>query len=323
MTIAQANGVKCKSVAVAALWLALASAAYAQAPASKPPAATSWTPVIKGAPFTVPRSDVWTMASKGGAAYRIYVSWPKAPPPPKGYPVLFMLDGDEAFAVTSEAANNIGPYWGLSPGIVVAIGYPGKSRRFLDFTPPGPAVVDLPPDNGGTGGVDAFMAFVGDELVPAIQAQYPVDPDRRTLMGYSLAGLFVLETLFKRPELFNTYVAGSPSSFYGNRQVFTLIPGFVDKMRSRHLKRRLLLTIGQYEQSPVPGEEKDPIWLAIADLSIKAKMNDNARDLAAQLKPLGSAGLDFEYRVIPNETHSSGEWPVTREGLLQAFAEHP
>jgi predicted alpha/beta superfamily hydrolase len=312
-----------KGVIAAAVGLALADPACAQAQAQAPSATKIWTPVIKGAPYVVPRSDVWTMTSKAGAAYRIYVSWPKAPPPSHGYPVLFMLDGDEAFAITSETANNLGPYWGLTPGIVVGIGYAGKSRRFLDFTPPGPAGVDLPPDVGPTGGVDAFIAFVGDELVPAIRAQYPVDPQRRALMGYSLAGLFVLETLFKRPELFDTYVAGSPSSFYGNRQVFTLIPGFAKKMRAAHLKRRLLLTIGQYEQSPAPGKEKDPAWLTIADLSIKARMNDNARDLAAQLKPLRNAGLDFEFRVIPNETHASGEWQVTRETLLQAFAEHP
>jgi predicted alpha/beta superfamily hydrolase len=312
-----------KTVIAAVAGLALADGASGETLLPPPSAAKTWTAPIKGGPYVVPRSDVWTMTSKAAAAYRIYVSWPKAPPPPNGYPVLFMLDGDEAFAVTSETANNLGPYWGLAPGIVVAIGYPGESRRFLDFTPPGPAGVDLPPDSGPTGGIDAFLAFVGDELVPTIQAEYPVDPKRRTLMGYSLAGLFVLETLFKRPELFSTYVAGSPSSFYGNREVFTLIPGFADRMRAAHLKRRLLLTIGQYEQSPPPGKEKDPAWLKIAELSRKARMDDNARDLAARLKPLGRVGLELEFRVIPNETHASGEWPVTREALLQAFAEQP
>lgn len=311
------------SAIAAAIVLAFTDPASAQAPGPAPAATGSWTPVVKGEPFVISNSDVRVMKSKTGAAYRVYVSWPKTPPPPKGYPVLFMLDGDEAFALTSETANRLGPYWDLTPGIVVAIGYPGTSRRFLDFTPPGPAGVDLPPDSGPTGGVDAFLAFVGDELVPSIQAEYPVDPDRRTLMGYSLAGLFVLEALFKRPELFSTYVAGSPSSFYGNRQVFTLIPSFADKMRAAHLKRRLFLTIGQYEQSPPPGKEKDPSWLKIADLSIKARMDDNARDLAARLKPLSSVGLDLDFQVLPNETHASGEWLVTRKGLLQAFAERP
>ncbi len=45
-----------------------------------------------------------------------------------------------------------------------------------------------------------------------------VDANRRTLAGYSLGGLLTLQALFKRPGLFRTYVASSPSIWYGDKQ---------------------------------------------------------------------------------------------------------
>lgn len=274
-------------------------------------------PAAKGAPYVMPRSEVRDVTSKAGAAYRVYVAMPEAPPPPGGYPVLYLLDGDESFATTAEMANRFGIYWGLEPGVVVAIGYPTGSRRMLDDTPAGDPG-DVVPAGTRTGGADTFLTFLGDELIPAIDAEHHIDPARRTLMGYSLGGLFTLHALFHRPGLFARYVAASPSIWFADKAVLGALPAFEQRMRRGDLHPSLTLTAGQYEQSPPPGGEKDPAWLKIAALSTKAAMVDNARALSQRLG--GLPGLSVSFAVVPGETHATGDFPAIREALRRAFA---
>jgi len=87
--------------------------------------------------------------------------------------------------------------------------YAEESRRSLDYTPE----TDLTADARGrpVGGAGAFREFIVSDLRPAIEADFPVDTSRQTLFGHSYGGLFVLDTFFADPSLFQTYVAASPS----------------------------------------------------------------------------------------------------------------
>jgi enterochelin esterase-like enzyme len=49
-------------------------------------------------------------------------------------------------------------------------------------------------------------------------------------------------------------------------------------------------------------------------------MIDNARDLAERLQ---STPMHVEFRVVPGETHATGDWPALREALQRAFADQP
>lgn len=271
-------------------------------------------------PYVMPRSEVLHMRSAAGAEYVVYIAWPEAPPPPGGYPILYMLDGTESFAIAAEYANRLGSYVGLTPGVVVAIGYPGATRRELDYSPATPKGVDIAPVRGPTGGADIFLDFLATRLIPAVEKGRSVNADRRTLAGYSFGGLFTLHALFNRPELFRNYAASSPSIWYGDKQVLKGMPGLSDRLAKPRTPRRLLLTAGEYEQSAPPGMEQDPSWLKIADLSLRAKMIDNARALSEQLR---SAPMQVEFRVHAGETHASGDWPAIRDALRLAFATQP
>jgi len=282
---------------------------------AQPPKATA-----KAAPYVMPRSEVLHMRSAAGAEYVVYIAWPEAPPPPGGYPILYMLDGTESFAIAAEYENRLGSYVGLAPGIVVAIGYPGATRREIDYSPETPKGVDIAPARGPTGGADVFLDFLATRLIPAVEKGRSVNADRRTLAGYSFGGLFTLHALFSRPELFRTYVASSPSIWFGDKQVLKQVPSLPDRLAKLKTQRRLLLTAGEYEQSAPPGMEQDPSWLRIADLSRHAKMVDNARALSEELR---SAPLQVEFRVHPGETHASGDWPAIRDALRLAFASQP
>jgi len=302
----------CVSLAFAVALATSSSARGANASANAAPT------TAKGEPYVMPRSEVRRMRSDAGGDYLVYIAWPEPPPPPEGYPILYLLDGTESFAIAAEFENRLGSYSGMAPGIVVGIGSSEASRRVLDYTPAVPAGVDTAPAKGPTGGADAFLDFVANKVIPSVEAGQRVNASRRTLAGYSLGGLFTLQALFKRPDLFRTYVASSPSIWYGEKQVLQLLPGFSARLNKIQPRRRLFLSAGQYEQSPPPGMEHDPSWLEIADLSIRAKMIDNARDLA---KRLGSTPLQVEFRIVPGETHATGDWPSLRDALQRAFAD--
>ncbi|MBL2545244.1 alpha/beta hydrolase, partial [Klebsiella pneumoniae] len=59
------------------------------------------------------------------------------------------------------------------------------------------------------GGSAAYRAFLREELMPQVRQRYPTT-DERALIGESLAGLFVVETLLQEPTLFNSYIALDP-----------------------------------------------------------------------------------------------------------------
>jgi predicted alpha/beta superfamily hydrolase len=67
------------------------------------------------------------------------------------------------------------------------------------------------------GGSEAFRGFISRELMPLIQTFYRVT-DEASIIGESLAGLFVVETLFVQPGLFDSYIALDPSLWWNAQQ---------------------------------------------------------------------------------------------------------
>lgn len=303
-----------------ALTLAIAIAAAHSSPLRADPRGAITSPNSKGEPYVMPRSEVRPLRSDVGSDYLIYIAWPQQPPPPEGYPILYLLDGSESFAIAAEYQNRLGSYAGMAPGIVVGIGYPDASRRNFDYTPAVPEGVKLVPGMGPTGGAKPFLDFLANKVIPLVEAGHSVDANRRTLAGYSLGGLLTLQALFKRPDLFQTYVASSPSIWFGEKQILKMLPGFAERLDGLPSRRRMLLSAGEYEQSPPPGMERDPSWRRIADISRHARMVDNARELADDLQ---SAPMHVEFRVEPGETHATGNWPALRDALRLAFRREP
>lgn len=81
------------------------------------------------------------------------------------------------------------------------------------FEPVTPAFMGLP-GMAPTGGAEAFLDFLADELMPALADTFPVDLGEATLTGQSFGGFFVLYALLHRPEAFRRYLAVSPSLWW-------------------------------------------------------------------------------------------------------------
>src|SRR6201999_1400890 len=70
----------------------------------------------------------------------------------------------------------------------------------------------------GTGGGENFTAFIEKELMPHIDSLYPTAP-YRILIGHSLGGLMVINTMVNHPNLFSAYIAIDPSMWWDDRKL--------------------------------------------------------------------------------------------------------
>jgi hypothetical protein len=127
------------------------------------------------------------------------------------YPVLYMPDGgvDEDFPHVVHTVDSLIALGAIRP--VLVVGVPNTERR-RDLTGPTRVAADsaIAPHVGGSA---AFRRFLRDELVPAVRARYRTTQER-AIVGESLAGLFVVETLLREPALFDHYVAFDPSLWW-------------------------------------------------------------------------------------------------------------
>ncbi len=60
---------------------------------------------------------------------------------------------------------------------------------------------------------ERFLEFIRDVLVPYAETKFG-SFNHRVLFGYSLGGIFTIQALLQEPELFHSYIAGSPSLWY-------------------------------------------------------------------------------------------------------------
>ena len=124
----------------------------------------------------------------------------------KRYPVLYLLDGDHAFAMATDVVEYL-YYGGIPDLIIVSPAYGSKdgpssggtNMRDRDFRFPSPTA---PPDAGG----DKYLRFLKEELIPYVDSNFRTTPTDRTLWGYSLGATFGLHALFHEPALFTRYV---------------------------------------------------------------------------------------------------------------------
>lgn len=155
-----------------------------------------------------------------GRRYRIFLALPTAGAPAAGRPIIYMLDGNAAFAALT--AEQLAEHPNL---IVATIGYEGDkafdvNARSRDYTPPLPGhtapVIDPQRPERLMGGAPAFLETLTGDLRAAIEAGLSVDPQKRTLWGHSYGGLFTTYALLTQPNAFNSYAPTSPSLGWGD-----------------------------------------------------------------------------------------------------------
>lgn len=192
--------------------IALAAAAPAAAPASAQPsgaAKVASRPIQTGVTYELPSAVM-------GDVREVNI-W--LPPDYKGskdrYTVLYLLDGasNQDFHHIAGLAQLGSLSWTFGPLIVVGV---QTKQRQAELTPSAsdPRYLSAFPNSGGA---DRFRRFLQREVIPFVERRYRTGA-RRAVMGESLAGLFVIDTLLKQPDLFHDFVAISPSLWWDDRR---------------------------------------------------------------------------------------------------------
>lgn len=157
------------------------------------------------------------------------------------FPVLYMSDGDAHLMHTSGTVNFLARNGRLPEMIVVGIANTDRTR---DLSPTRPAAVrpDGQPQFPTAGGADKFLKFIETELIPRIEKDYRTQPFRG-FAGHSLGGLFALHAMVSRPELFNAYIAVSPSTQWDDFKILKSVEQFLGSRKEYN--RTLYVTLGR------------------------------------------------------------------------------
>jgi predicted alpha/beta superfamily hydrolase len=130
------------------------------------------------------------------------------------YPVLFLLDAEWHFNIAAADVEMLSEcsYVKVHPiPQLIVVGLVNVDRN-RDFTP-----TNCPEFNGmrfpTSGGAKRFRRFLIEEALPAIDRSYRTEP-YRILAGWSLGGLFTIDTLLSDTPAFDAYLAISPSLWW-------------------------------------------------------------------------------------------------------------
>ena len=199
--------------------LALLAAAWlCTPPASAQPAGGELVAI--GSTFEI-ASDVYA------GPRRVTVRLPAeyAQEPERRFPVMYLMDGgaDQDFVHIAGLSQSREINGSFAPFILVGIETVDR-RAQISPSVGDDLMAQYEADFGATpGGADTFRTFLESDVIPWVESNFRTGSGR-ALMGESLAGLFVIDTLLERPDLFDDWIVASPSLWWDNLRFAKAIP---------------------------------------------------------------------------------------------------
>lgn len=236
------------------------------------------------------RHTLETLHGSNGVDYVLYTHVPEACRG-GGCPALYLLDGLAWLPTFAETEERLIEEHRIQPFVIVGIGYAnlidtGDLRKH-DFTP---AFGRTP---GKTGGADAFLTVLRDEIIPYAEANLPISGAQRALAGHSYAGLFAAYTLARAPELFDATIILSPALWFDDGDI--------------------------YNVAFAPAPESRTVFLA-ADTPRGEGRSAMANDVLRYSTLLsGHADIHVSHALIVGKEHNSMVAPAARRGLITLF----
>jgi predicted alpha/beta superfamily hydrolase len=267
-----------------ALAVAIGSSATAQQATTRLDASAP-SPLVIGETFTIQSKTL-------GETRRINVYLPPQYVESRDIrlPVLYMPDGGiaEDFLHVAGLVQVSTGNGTMRPFILVGI---ENTQRRRDLTGPTQNVEDrkIAPKVGGSA---AFRRFIRSELMPVINNRYRTTRET-AIIGESLAGLFIVETLFLEPDLFDTYIAFDPSLWWNDGEL-------VNRAGER-------LKTGRF------GDRA---------LYLASSADDRAGQIhrfADVLRNNAPKNLKWEFEPMPNERHATIYHPAALNALRRLF----
>jgi predicted alpha/beta superfamily hydrolase len=228
----------------------------------------------------IPVHDEFKIESKHVGETRTINVWmpPEYTTSTDSLPVMYMADGgiiDEDFPHIANTFAKLIKSKNIPPMILVGIANTQRRRDLTGFTEV-EKDKEIAPIVGGS---EKFRAFIKEELFVEINKRYRTTT-KKSIIGESLSGLFVVETFFLTPEMFDNYIAFDPSLWWNNQHLV--------KTAKEHL-------------SSFPKTEKR-IWFAGSSAEDISKYTNQ---LAEIFKKEEISTINWNYSPEPKEKHNT------------------
>jgi predicted alpha/beta superfamily hydrolase len=212
----------------------------------------------------------------------------------KRYPVLYVMDGDNHFGMIAEYCRYLSrPDVNVMPEMIV-VGV-ANTNRTRDLTPTH-SIINYygKPDTSSTswlkpsGGNEQFFQFIQNELFPYIKSNYKTQPFS-IFAGHSFGGITAINCLLTHPEMFNAYIAVSPSFWWDKEYLLKLADKKLQKGST--LNKILFYSVASE---------------GVAD---KSSFQANVLTFDSLLAKRQIVGLDHKYVYYPEDIHMTE--PIT------------
>ncbi len=212
------------------------------------------------------------------------------------YPVLYMTDGGQHMTHTRGTVDFLAGN-GLMPQVII-VGVTNTDRT-RDLTPTKGVVIGedgTERERPTSGGASRFLDFFENELFPYVDENYRTFP-YRVFSGHSFGGLFALNALFTRPDMFPSVLAISPSLDWDDGMPLQQATAFFAD-RSEFDATLFVAMANEEEGEPRP---------------------NHLDRLEKTLEGASAKGFDFEVRRLPDEDHGSVVLRAEYWGLRKVF----
>ncbi len=241
-------------------------------------------------PDPVPPHQSFAIASRAtGDLRRLNVYLPPAydSSSHRAFPVVYMPDGglEEDFPHLANTLDSLIALGRVAAALLVGI---ENTERRRDLTGPTTKASDSA-IAVRVGGSAAFRAFVREELMPEVRRRYRVTGET-AIVGESLAGLFIVETMLLEPTLFRRYFAVDPSLWWN------------DGALAREAGDRLAALEGRSLFLTAAGEQGNGASVAL---------------LAETLRARAPVGFAWSYHPRPDLEHGTIFRAMLPEGLVE------
>lgn len=249
-------------------------------------------------PVVIRNSRVHTLyAAEIAQEYKISVQLPHGyHESGEPYPVLYVLDGDQFFGMVTDSVRLLQHAKEVPDLLIVGIGYGTDTadhfiNRIRDYSP---SPIEQFPFGGGA---EPFRSFLLEEVIPLINATYHTNATNHTLMGASISGLFVLDTMLQHPSLFTQLIVSSPSLFWDNFRIRQLEAHYAQQHAD--LPVHLFLSVGAAEE-----------------------MREDIQAFSTTLAERRFPGLTLHTATFADETHFSVQPVALMRGVRAIYNEY-
>jgi predicted alpha/beta superfamily hydrolase len=241
-------------------------------------------------PIKSDQGEVVTMHSRMlNEDRRILIYTPKdSVNPEKAYPVIYVLDADNHFTQMVEYSKYLSrqDVYVIPPLIVIGITNTDRNRDLtpshsnFDYSGKLDTTANSPYKNSG--GNERFFQFFQKELIPYVNSNYKTQP-YRILAGHSFGALTAINCLINYPDMFDAYIAVSPSFWWDQKFLLKLADKKIKEGST--LSKTLFFSDGNEGSSP------------------KSPFHTDVLKFDSLLKKRDIKGLDFKYMTYPEESH--------------------